>query len=159
MIVEAHDHEIENVTHGTLVATAGRLGTIEYVYQGEMYVQMMLADKPSARRFYAHEGGVLLAAWARDEQGRVSYIARDPRYGGSWKLPYLNPITHEIIAARLGRDVQDLDEAARWTAAQLQNTVATAILFDRDGILAAWEKGLDGPILVAKSPRPLPSAA
>jgi hypothetical protein len=55
-------------------------------------------------------------------------------------------------------DVHNFDEALEWATTWLVGSIVTAVVLDKDGVLAAWEKDTNGPLLVAKGPRPFPGA-
>ncbi len=154
MRLEAHDHEVDNGAAGTL--TVRLKNGVDYAYQIEMHVQDWLHYFKRARRFYAFDAGSVLAVYGRGDHGEMYYVGRDPRWSGKWELPSLYPQTTGIVTAIIGREVKDFEEAVQWAERALHGNVATAVVIDGDGVLAAWEADLKGAILVSKSPRPLP---
>lgn len=159
MIIEFHDDEIENAVQGTLGSRAGINGTIEYAYQAEMWVQEM-RDIPSCpfTRVFAISGGQVYAIWKRNTDGTMSYVARSPAHDGEWQLPFVHPGATVVVVAMLGEHVASVDDATPWAAEQLRYpNVACATLLDADGVVMAWERGPDGPVLVARGPRPFPN--
>jgi hypothetical protein len=152
MYVEHHDDEIES-EEGTL---RGRLTRpVDYTYQAEMWAQDML-ESSMTRRVYAFAGGSVYAVWGRDHDIK-SYVARSPAYDGTWELPFFYPNVTTIATAVLGREVASFEDATHWAEQALSSDIATAVLLDKDGVLAAWEGGIEGFRLMSKSPRPLRS--
>lgn len=155
MIVEHHDDEV-NEGQNSLRGNAGyKGGSICYAYQGEMWAQEMIADKLT-RRIYIHSGDVL-AVWAHDERGTVSYVAKSPRWDGEWQLPLLYPDRTDIAILRLEAEdrfnTNKMSGVATWAAEQLKRAnIATAVALDKNGVVCAWEPGNTGPTLVAKGP-------
>jgi len=155
-MIEFHDNEIDNTAQGTLGFRCGHNGTIEFAYQVEMWIQEMFGDHPSITRAYALSNGVVLAAWYRNSDRQMHYVARHPNYDGQWELPHLYPEATKLATATLGREVVSLEDAKLWATAELKRReVACAILLDEVGMLMAWERSPEGPVLVARSPRPL----
>lgn len=160
MIIEFHDDEFDDVAQDTLYSCAGINGTIEYAYQAEMWVQQEMRDASPCpfTRAFAVGGGHIYAVWKRNTDGTMSYVARDPTYNGEWQLPYVHPQATAVTTAMLGEDVASVNDAARWAAEQFRHPdVACAALLDAHGVVMAWERGPDGPILVARGPRPFPN--
>lgn len=157
MIIEFHDNDVGNTSVGTLFGRVGHNGTIDYAYQVEMWVQDTFKDSFPITRAYAIGNGKVYAVWKRDLAGKTFYVARDSGYDGEWQLPNAYPGATEVVTAMLSREVSSIDVAARWAAEQLCDGVACAVLLDEEGMIAAWERGPEGPILVARSPRPLPT--
>jgi hypothetical protein len=158
MIIELHDSEVDNKHEGSLAGRVGREGTIEYAYQGEMWVQEIFGDEPSIVRAYAIIGGEVAVIWHKNSEGVVSYVARSNYWEGQWQLPFLYSSTL-IAQAMLGRGVNSMEEAAQWAELTLQGDCACAVLMDNDGFVAAWEMGPEGLILAARSPRSASIAA
>lgn len=162
MIIECHDSEVES-PGGTLFGRAGTGGSIEYPYQAEMWVQEMLTAATCRVYVHDHTLGYVYAVWSRDQNGTLHYVAKAKDWLGEWQLPFLTEarlISTAILGDESHCEIRTLDEGAQWAAEQLLDpTIATAIVVDKDGVLAAWEKNKNGPVLVAKGPRPLPPPA
>jgi hypothetical protein len=154
MRLEVHDSEVDNKGKGTLVASLKN--PVDYPYQIEMHVIELLQDVETARRFYVFDGMSVFAVYGREDRGKVYYIGRAPEWRGEWELPFLYPSASSIVTTTLGQEVKDMEEAALWAAKSLCGVVATAIVIDEHGIVAAWEAGPQNAVLRATTPRPLP---
>lgn len=148
--IELHDNALDD-PRGTKNATVGRGGTIDYVYQVEMWLQDdSVTERASWVRAYAMAHGVVQAAWRRDADGALQYVGRTPEYDGEWQLPFASPNATKPVTGRWGTDATTMEEATAWAATQLrQEDVATVVMLDDAGLFAAWEPGEDGPQLVA----------
>lgn len=159
MIIEFHDDEVDDVVRGTLLGRAGAGGTIEYAYQAEMWVQQEMRDVLSCPIVRAFAVGCdhVAAVWKRNADGTMSYVARSTTYDGEWQLPYVHPEAAAVATAMLGEDAASVDDASRWAVEQFrQRDVACAVLLDAHGVVMAWERGSEGPVVVARGPRPFP---
>ena len=153
IIVEHHDNKLDE--KGTLIGLVGKEGSVEYAYQAEMWAQELL--NTGTHRVYAYGYRTALAVWAYTDKGDTFYVGHAKGWSGEWQLPFLTDATGVATAIFGQKDIGTMDEAAAWAAGQLaQANIATAVVLDQDGVLAAWEKGPEGPALVAKGPRPLP---
>lgn len=152
MIIEFHDNDTGNA-QGTLCCRVGHKSTVEYAYQAEMWVQDMFHDPSSLVRAYIVDYDSVYAVLKRDPNGKICYVARDPEYNGEWQLPYAYPGATAVAATMLGEEVKSMDDATRWASEQLRGEVACAVLLDEHGVVAAWERGPEGPTLVAINPR------
>lgn len=153
MIIEFHDDALGD-PRGTLGMRVGRQGTIELAYQAEEYVRDYFRSYPVIRRAYAldNDYSYVYAVWKRDLDGNTCYVAKSPEFNGEWDLPYVFPEATNMVVALLGAGVKPLD-VEQWALGEIRGTIACAVLLDPEGLVAAWEKGPDNPILVAKSPR------
>lgn len=158
--IELHNDDVRNVLDGSLVAAIGDTNTETWHAEtrleevSEMYGSNIL-------RAYFLRDGVPMAAWLPSDDGFKS-IGCDPDYDGEWAVSslYVDPQATRIAVAHLGHDaLLGLDGGVPWARQKLAGAVATAILVDGDGIVAAWERGDrrhgdsgGDPVLVAKGP-------
>lgn len=148
--IELHDTEIHNLDGGTLAGHIGRRGTIDYVYQVEMYLQDLLALP--WRRAYLKAGREVKVIWVRDmATDVVMYLARTPDYTGEWALPYVGSPDARIAVGLWGREAATESEAQAWAQVQLAGAVS-AILLEHGEIRAAWEMVGGSAQLVARGP-------
>lgn len=155
MVIEFHDDHIENGVDGSLRSFAGRLGTIEYAYQAEMWIQDILGDPNTIRRAYAIGRFFVHAIWAKTPDQKIHYIAKSSLFNGRWELPHLYPERTQLVTILLGREVKSWDDAQQWVIKNFGDDIATIVLFDVEGLLAAWEKTGDNEVtLIAKNARP-----
>lgn len=157
IIIEAHDTEFDNLEDGTLAGIVGRQGTIEYEYQAEQWLGDIAAEGHDFTRAYFLKDGVPIAAWLHDGGGEFRCIGYSADYGGAWRTEtsYVYPDAMLIVSMHLGRNALTGSQE-EWAAAQLVGATAAAVLFDEQGIVAAWEPaqpGLAVPTLTARGPR------
>lgn len=155
MIIEHHDNEVAS-DKGTLLGRAGMGGTIEYPYQAEMWVKDLMGG--STRRIYVYD---TYQVWAVFSQDGPRY--RVPEWTGEWQVASASPYKN-IATAFCGPErhhlVHNLDEAEVWAKKWCYAAdIGTAVVLDKDGVLLSYERGPEGPVLVAKGPRPLPIPA
>lgn len=159
MLIEFHDTNLANEEHGSLAAHAGQNGTINCTFEAEELVQQIFGEPTqSEMRGYLFDDNMVYAVWHRDDSGIISYIAFDSNYDGELDLPFLFGDNTYMSTAMLGRDINNLAEAAEWAKKELaKDLISCAILLDFQGIVAAWELDQDGkPVLVARGIRPPP---
>lgn len=149
-VVELHDADVEDMVQGTLAATIGRRGTVEYAYQVEIHLQDALEGH--WRRAYLKTGEGVKAVWAHDKAtGEVQYLARSQDYTGEWVLPFVDSPDAQIAVGLWGRDASTDEEALAWAKVQLAHAI-TAILLERGDIRFAWELVEGAPQLIARGP-------
>lgn len=162
IIIEAHDNQLDNITQGTLAGTIGRKhGTIEYDYQAEQWLSDISADGYDFSRAYFIRDGEPIAAWRHTANKEFSCISHTTDYDGAWRTetPYVYDDAMVIVAAHLGREVLTIEQGEAWANERLIGAVATAMLLDKQGIFAAWERGTPespGAVLVARGPQHFP---
>lgn len=152
MIIEHHDDEVGH-DRGTLLGRVGMGGTIEYPYQAEMWVKDLMSG--STRRIYIYDTYQVFAVFSQDGP---RYLV--PEWTGEWKVVSASPYRN-IATAFCGPEqhhlVHNLDEAEVWARKWCHAAdIGTAVVLDKDGVLLAYERGPEGPVLMAKGPRPLP---
>lgn len=152
MIVEDHDCQVIR-DKSTLLGRVGMEGSVEYPYQAELWVKNLMGG--TNRRIYVYDTYLVFAVFS--ESG-PRY--RAPEWTGEWRLESASPYRN-IATAFCGPEqyhlVHNLDEADAWAKLYcLAGDVGTAVVLDKDGVLLAYERGPEGPVLVAKGPRPLP---
>jgi len=160
---ELHDTELNNKKDGTLDAHIGTVhGSIEYEYQAEMWLDEGFARQPhSVRAYFLRGDGTPFAAWRRnpnkDPDTPFLCIGHVAGYGegeGS-PAPYVFKGRRDITVETGNRKTLTRTDGLIWAQRKLVGTVATAIVFDKQGIIAAWEPAQrrhDPPILVARGP-------
>ncbi|HSW74609.1 MAG TPA: hypothetical protein VLG16_01935 [Candidatus Saccharimonadales bacterium] len=159
IIIEAHDNQLDNIAQGTLAGTVGRKnGTIEYDYQAEQWLSDISEDGYDFSRAYFLRDGEPVAAWRHNANKSFSCIGHTNDYDGAWRTetPYVYEDTMLIIAAHLGREVLTVEQGQSWANERLIGAFATAVLLDKHGILAAWERDVSESsetILVARGPQ------
>ena len=157
MIVEFHDNQTDNLAQGTLRGRVGHDGTVEHAYQAEMWLQEVFGIEHAITRAYVIGQNDICAILKQDNRQKIEYVGRSPHYSGEWQLPFAYAGMTAIATTILGETVKSVNQGAEWAAGQLQGDVACAALLDEEGMLAAWEKGPSGIVLVARSPRPIPT--
>ena len=136
MRIELHDTEVDNTKQGTLAATIGKDGSIEYPYQAEMWVQEALGDDNSIRAVLLSDGTVL-AVWRKDESKTV-FEFKSPHYRGEWVLP----IDHEdcpVFDFTGETNADGVDVVESWVTDQfVDDGRKYAIVVREGGVLGIW---------------------
>lgn len=159
IIIEAHDNQLDNVVQGTLAGTIGRKnGTIEYEYQAERWLSEISEDGYDFSRAYFLRDGEPIAAWRHNTNKSFSCIGHTNDYNGAWRAetPHVYEDAMLLSAARLGREVLTMQQGETWASERLVGAVATVVLLNEQGVVAAWERGTaESPeaILVARGPQ------
>jgi hypothetical protein len=149
--LEFHDNDVNNVAQGTLCCAAGKQGTISYYYQAEMTMQEILEEKdtPVSRVFVIVDREVVAVVY-RNSQGNLYYSAKTKRCIGEWKLPFVDPKATAVVTKKVdvGTCIEDGEVYAREVFKD--DAIACVVMVDGQGVLAAWERGKDGVVLVTR---------
>jgi|GEM_PF-1895264 len=154
LTIEFHDTDVINASRGTLLASAGRYGAIEYDFQAEAYMHELTDDGVNFARAYILSESGPRAVWQRLNDGPLQCIAHSNDYVGAPKLDmlYVYPDAMLIESKLIDRKDVSPDLDRDWASGRLVGATATAILFDEQGIVAAWERVRGMPQLVARGP-------
>jgi hypothetical protein len=155
MLLETHEERIGG-KEGSYLGTIGRKGEITKISQAEALVQEM---REPVRRIFLTDQGRLLAAWIMGPEGTPLFLGRSGNYIGRWSTPCF----YEGFTSVMGLPIKD--QSKRLSQGLLaatgvfshNSTTALVAVVDSDGVVAAWERRISGPHMVAQSPRPLPA--
>ncbi len=152
-VIELHDDDTANETHGTLAAHLGRSGGIKHPLQVAIDLQDERTFIVPWRRAYLKTAEDIKAVWVRDNQG-LRYLALRPDYPSTWHLPFVRAPNARIAVGVWGRDVSNDVHAGHWASAALLGGAITAVLLQRGEVRAAWELIGFRVALVARGPLP-----
>ncbi len=155
MLLETHEGRLGSQGFSYL-GTIGRRGELARVSQVETMVQEM---RDPVKRIFLTDQGKLLAAWIIGPEGLPLLLGRSQNCLWQWHPSFFYEGFTSVMGFSAKDKSKNLSQGLLVATGVFSHnsTIALVAVVDNEGVVAAWERRISGPYMIAQSPRPLPA--